>query len=67
MAQFQGKMAKHFVEEMKGPRVRFRHPKSLSKELIKGKLGQSPLKAQSTDAKEKIIKAVKRSLHKHNN
>ena len=59
MAQFQGKMAKHFLEQMKGPRVRFRNPKRLSKELIKGKLGPSPLKVQSTDAKEKLIKAVK--------
>lgn len=52
-------MAKHFLEQMKGPRVRFRNPKRLSKELIKGKLGPSPLKVQSTDAKEKLIKAVK--------
>lgn len=59
MAHIQGIMAKHFLEQMKGPRARFRNSKRFSKELIKWKLDQSPLKVQSTDAKEKVIKAVK--------
>lgn len=59
MAHFQGIMAKYFLEKMKVPRVRFRNSERFSKELVKWKLDQSPLKVQSTDAKEKVIKAVK--------
>ena len=59
MAHFQGIKAKYFLEQMKVPRVRFRNSVRFSKELIKWKLDQSPLKVQSADAKEKVIKAVK--------